>query len=110
MRRILALSFLICILCLSLCACSGGKIVGTWEQQKEDSVMSMVFKEDGTGSLLMDGLVVYNYTYTKSGGTVTITTQTENENVVTPYKYKANSEELILTRDNGDKIVLKVKR
>ena len=107
MRRLaITVLFAIC-LCLCLTACNDStKLIGTWKQVSDGTETAMVFNEDGTGSLLVDGHVKYNSTYEIKGSSLLITTQAEEENVVTEYKYSFKKNQLILKRRDGDKIVL----
>lgn len=58
MKRITAV-FLITILTLcSLAACANDGIVGTWEGVSDGHTGTLVFKEDGTGSVSIDGVSV----------------------------------------------------
>ena len=107
-KKSVAILLLFCF-CSLLFGCSSARLSGTWAQENGTSVTSMTFNEDNTGNMSLNGQVVYNFTYETKGSSVTIVTQTTEDHVTNTYHFKVKDEQLILTKDNGDRIVLTAK-
>lgn len=106
MKRYIAVLAILIVTCVCFCSCAKSEIVGKWAQSSDGLGTTLQFNEDGTGSLIEDGKTTYNCTYSIKGKIITIITTIDNREVENQYSFKFVRNELVLTRENNDRIVL----
>ena len=110
MKKVISL-FLALVLCLSLCACSGGnntpdatkapgesekndlKIIGTWKTDPSYNDYVLVINNDNTGNLSVNGgTESITWTYDEASSTLTLTKENGSE---LPLTYVEDNDTLI---------------
>lgn len=92
MKKVLAF-VLALVMVLSLAACGGSKVVGTWKS--EDALFSTItFNSNGTGSMTMKVLnTTTEFDYTEKDGKLELS---ENGKVEFTYEYSVDGDNLTL--------------
>lgn len=95
MKRWMALISAGLLMALLLTACGPVDVTGTWSQG--DQTARLVFSEDGSGTLLLDGESLHPFTYEVSDNTVTLT----GEDGVFEYTCDVRGDQLTMTGSDG---------
>ncbi len=92
---------LICVaLTWLLAACGTVNVTGTWSQA--DQTAKLVFEEDGSGTLLLDGESLHPFIYEVSDNTVTLT----GEDGTFAYTCDVQGDQMTMTGSSGQSAAL----
>ncbi|MBO5459256.1 MAG: hypothetical protein J5981_03290 [Lachnospira sp.] len=99
MKRFAAAA-LVLVLAMSLIACGSKKsIVGSWTMEGSESVSSLEFKDDGTGTIGVGEGINLNITYTTEKDKLTMITTYMGQTETEEYTYSIKNGKLILESD-----------
>ena len=103
MKKVSIVLIIALMISMLLCACGGNPIVGSWTGSLEGVPLTMVFDEDGSGSLsAMGGLLAVNYTYTAENGVLTLIPEEGSEDIATfneGANYEIDGDTLTISND-----------
>lgn len=100
MKRWILLLLGCAIMACLLAACGTVNVTGTWSQA--DQTTKLVFDEDGSGRLLLDGEALHPFVYEVSDHTVTLT----GEDGAFEYSCDVRDDQLTMTGSDGQTAVL----
>ena len=93
MKRTVCLVMAVLLLAVSLCACGGKSIVGSWKTEIEGLKVSMVFEDNGTCKLETMGETVASMEYKIEDGKLIFVTMGQEG---TPLEYKISGKTLTI--------------
>lgn len=89
------------VLAMSLVACGGSKLVGTWEATSNGLAVGYTFEKDGTCKANLLGLTLEG-TYKTEGDNLTITMSFLGQESTDTTKYKVEGDKLTMTSTTAD--------
>lgn len=93
------------VLVMSLVACGGDKIVGSWEYSQEGLAVTFTFEKDGKLNVNMGGFAMSG-TYSTDGDKLTMTLSMFGQEESTVSTYTIEGDKLTITDEDGTKQVL----
>ena len=96
MKRTVCLVMAVLLLAVSLCACGGNKLVGTWVGKMEGVEISMTFDKDGEGKMESMGIISIDFEYEVKNNKLILSLEGEESD---PIDFKVSGKTLSLEVD-----------
>ena len=92
---------LVFMLCVSLSACGGKSIEGTWTMEEEGQVVEFTFEKDGVGKIAMPGVTI-DFTYTIDGDKLETKMSAGGEEEIDISRFEIDGDKLTMFTLNED--------